>query len=282
MTTYTAPPDVSGLVLDPGDILNINEGGSATHTIINRLAVENVFSGGTATGTRIASFGEEFGEENVFSGGTATGTSIEGGVQNVNGGLANFTRIIFGGVENVLSGGTATHTTIDSGVENVFSGGLADFTTINSRGVENVDGGRATHTTIHSGGVEDVFSGGSATRTTIFSGGVENVRLGGTADVVTFHGPGARLNLDTPSGLKSTIVHWGIGDVIDFRNTNVTSVNKTGDALTVTWGNSTATYTLAQQQSNTEFKLQPDDHGGTELTLVHIVGVAPDVAGHLV
>ena len=66
----------------------------------------------------------------------------------------------------------------------------------------------------------------------------------------------------------------------------MTSVHKTGDTLTVTYDDKkTATYTLARQESNTEFKLLPDNHGGTELILVHVVGVAHaqhDVVVHLI
>ena len=90
-------------------------------------------------------------------------------------------------------------------------------------------------------------------------------------------------------GLTGTIVHWGIGDVIDFLNTNVTSVNVTsvhrpGDTLIVTYDtNKTATYELALERPDSEFKLQPDGHTGTELILVPILGVAQaGVAGHLV
>ena len=122
--------------------------------------------------------------------------------------------------------------------------------------------------------------------TTINHGGVENVLSGGTASGVAFKGPDATLNLATPLGLEGTVYTWKVGDVIDFLKTNVTSVHEKGNKLTVTFdGNQTATYKLSQQQHDTQFQLQPDGHGGTELTLVPIVGVGHahhDVAGHLV
>jgi hypothetical protein len=89
-------------------------------------------------------------------------------------------------------------------------------------------------------------------------------------------GGAATLNLDTPSGLKGTIDDWGVGDVIDFLNTNVTSVKVTGDKLTVTWANNTTTYTLASQEAG--FKLQSDGKGGTELVGTPIVGSVPNLA----
>ncbi|MFZ0839289.1 MAG: hypothetical protein WAM77_17640, partial [Xanthobacteraceae bacterium] len=132
-------------------------------------------------------------------------------------------------------------------------------------------------TTIYNGGVENVFAGGTAESTTIHTGGVENVRSGGTADLVTFLGPGATLNLDDPLGLNGIIADWGVGDVIDFLNTNVTSINNSGGTLTVTYDdNKTATYTLASQHAG--FKLQSDGNGGTELVGTPIVSGESDLA----
>ena len=74
-------------------------------------------------------------------------------------------------------------------------------------------------------------------------------------------------------GLKGIVTHWHVGDVIDFLKTDVTSVQQTGNKLTVTYdGNQTATYKLLDKQANTEFKLESDGHGGTDLILTHIVG----------
>jgi hypothetical protein len=43
--------------------------------------------------------------------------------------------------------------------------------------------------------------------------------------------------------------------------------------LTVTYDDhKTTTYTLAHQEADTQFQLRSDDHGGTNLTLVHTVG----------
>jgi autotransporter passenger strand-loop-strand repeat protein len=53
MTTFTAPPDRTGLVLNFGDILNVESGGTATGTTINERGTENVLSGGRAADTMI-------------------------------------------------------------------------------------------------------------------------------------------------------------------------------------------------------------------------------------
>jgi antigen 43 len=100
MTTFTAPPDRFELVLNNGDILNVNAGGSSNYTTINNGGIENVY--GDAHATTINSGGIE----NVY------GRSVE-------------TEIDKGGVENVQSGGLAVRTYIDGGVEHVLSGGAA-------------------------------------------------------------------------------------------------------------------------------------------------------------
>jgi endoglucanase len=76
------------------------------------------------------------------------------------------------------------------------------------------------------------------------------------------------LKLDSPSGLAGTIIDWHLGDKIDFLNTMVTGVNETGNTLTVTYGDhQTASYSLTGKQINTDFQLQPDGNGGTNLIL---------------
>ncbi len=180
-----------------------------------------------------------------------------------------------GGVENVASGGTDVGATINGaslggGRENVY--GVATDTTIDL-GLEIVaPGGTATHTTVNHGGQQWVY--GVAVDTTINNGGIEQV-LSGTADNVTFGGPHAILALvGKPSGLIGAISNWQVGDAIEFLNTVVTSVHETRSTLTVTWGdNQKATYMLAGQQANTEFKLQSNGHGGTDLILTPVVGV---------
>jgi hypothetical protein len=104
-------------------------------------------------------------------------------------------------------------------------------------------------------------------------------------------GPGATLKLENPLALHGEVGNWQVGDVIDinFLNTKVESVHEQGSHLTVTFLNIRgesfeATYRLVHQQAHTQFQLQSDGHGGTNLILVPIVGVGNgqhDVAGHL-
>jgi autotransporter passenger strand-loop-strand repeat protein len=72
MTTYTAPPDQFDLVLDNGDILNVNRGGHSTFTTIKPGGIENVQSGGVAVSTFI-----DGGVEHVFRGGEAEKVSFD-------------------------------------------------------------------------------------------------------------------------------------------------------------------------------------------------------------
>ena len=214
----------------------------------------NVNDGGEATGTTIRTFGVE----NVNSGGTSIDTTIKrGGVEHVfRGGVANGT-ILDGGKQEVHSGGIANGTIINDGREFVDTGATANNTTINQHGQENVDG-PSNNTTIH-GGELDV--------------------LDGFANNVIFDGSRSLLALRLPSGLRGTVSNWSVGDVVDFRNTDVVRVveNDAHTTLTITYSRGsddlTATYSLANQQANTAFALRSDDRGGTELILTPIVGV---------
>jgi autotransporter passenger strand-loop-strand repeat protein len=64
MTMYTAPPNQNGLVLGDGDVLQVNTGGTATNTIVDRGGEVDV-AGGTAVNTTL-----DGGREIVESGGT--------------------------------------------------------------------------------------------------------------------------------------------------------------------------------------------------------------------
>jgi autotransporter passenger strand-loop-strand repeat protein len=197
-------------------------------------------------------------------------------------GDAFHTTINAGGLErdegsHSLSNGTTINT---GGVEIVLGRGHSDGTTINTGGVERlIDTGYSENTTINAGGLESVEREGFAVGTVIHTRGVESVEYGGLAINVIFSGPGATLKLDEPSELKGlgfkpgTISGWQVGDVIDFLNTTVTSVHGAGNTLTVTYAGKQTTYMLSGQQANTEFKLQSDGHGGTDLILVPIIGV---------
>jgi autotransporter passenger strand-loop-strand repeat protein len=99
-TTFTAPPNQSDLVLNSGDILNVNSGGRASHTTINAGGIENVNGGGIAVSTEIGPHGIL----NINSGGEASRTHIESeGILNVNvGGSATGTALLPHSVEKVF------------------------------------------------------------------------------------------------------------------------------------------------------------------------------------
>ena len=246
--TYTAPPNQTDLVLNSGYVLNVNSGGLATRTTINNGGIENV-SGGTAANSTINTGGLE----NVGSGGASTGTTINGG-----------------GVEVILSGGKASDTNINAGgTEKVLSGAASTGATVNAGGVQEIQiGGDAVHTTVHSGAVQNVYGGGTATNTVI-DGGLESILDAGQASNVEFAGSGGTLRVPTPSQFTGTISNWRVGDVVDFVNTTVTDVSGTNGVLTVSYGGQKASYQLAGQQPNTEFTLQSDGNGGTDILLAH-------------
>ena len=112
MTTYTAPPNQNGLVLNDGDILNVNSGGVAGgHTIVNDGAVVNVNSGGVANQTVL---NEDGAIVNVNAGGATNSTLIFNGVENV-AGTDSGSVLGTSGVENVLSGGSTSGITFEGG-----------------------------------------------------------------------------------------------------------------------------------------------------------------------
>lgn len=263
MTTYTAPPTQTHLVLNGGDTLNVEVDGLAYGTLINQGAILNVGSGGTDIGTT-----NNGGNEYVF------GTSIDmtinfGGLVFVEAGATIGTTINAGGTE-YDQGGASIGTTINSGgSQYVQNGSTATNATIDGAfAIQYVDGGTSIATTIKAGGLEWVRNGGTANNTIIQDGGVEHVFSSGTANTVIFAGSDSLLQLDNPSGLTGTIIDWNVGDKIDFLNTMVTGVNETGNTLTVTYGDhQTASYSLAGKQANAHFALQDDGQGGTNLTL---------------
>lgn len=181
----------------------------------------------------------------------------------------------------VQSGGLAVNTTLNSGsIEIVETGSRSGHTTINSGASMSVlQGGRADNTIIHQGGLEIVFG---AAHDTAIDDGTLRVAATGIATNVLFNGTHSKLELSSPFDLKGTISFFSVGDVVDFLNTKVTEVREAGHKLMVTFGRFTETYSLVNQQPNTEFKLQSDGHGGTDLILVSTVGVAHNDAGHLV
>ena len=279
MTTYTAPPTQTHLVLNGGDTLNVEVDGLAYGTLINQGAVLRVASGGMDIGTT-----NNGGNEYVD--GTSTGMTINfGGLVFVEAGAIIGTTINAGGTE-YDQGGASIGTTINlGGSQYVQNGSTATNTTINGApgvpGVQIVDGGTSIATTIKAG-LQIVRNGGMANNTIILDGGIEHVQNGSTANNVIFAGSNSLLDLDKPSGLTGTIIDWNVGDKIDFLNTKVTGVNESDNTLTVTYGDhQTASYSLVGKQANTEYQLQPDGNGGSDLILQLPLKVGDATSAHL-
>ena len=118
--TFTAPPDQNGLILNAGDILDVNKGGKAFDTTINDGGVVNVNDGGEASSTTVNSGGVE----NINKNGSGDATINAGGVVNVaDMADSSGSTILAGGVENVSFGGHSRQLSIQGGVENVEHGG---------------------------------------------------------------------------------------------------------------------------------------------------------------
>ncbi len=101
--------------------------GTATNTTVNgEYSIQEIESGGSATGTTIDGGGSIDGAYQMISaGGVASATTVnQGGDQMVeSGGIANGTIIMSGGMEEVYAGGTTNNTTIEGGTLGLDAGG---------------------------------------------------------------------------------------------------------------------------------------------------------------
>jgi hypothetical protein len=79
-----------------------------------------------------------------------------------------------------------------------------------------------------------------------------------------------------PTGIANgKIIHWQVGDVIDLLNTKVTAVEEdTGRLYVQGTGFRPMQIAFADQQFDTKVAFQSDGHGGTDLILTPMVGVA--------
>jgi autotransporter passenger strand-loop-strand repeat protein len=205
MTTYTAPPTQTHLVLNSGDTLNVEVNGLAYDTMINQGAVLKVASGGTVIGTTNNGGNEyvfgtstdmtlNFGGLVFVEAGAITGTTINaGGTEYDQGGASIGTTINLGGSQYVQNGSTATNTTIDGAF-----------------GIQYVDGGTSIAT--QSRPVFKLSVTAEWPQHVILDGGIEHVQNGSTANNVIFAGSNSLLDLDKPSGLTGTIIDWNVGE----------------------------------------------------------------------
>jgi len=210
--------------------------GILDHVTIASGGSFSVSSGGTASETLLVSEGCL----QVFSGGTANQTTIESGVLDVLGGVANDTLLNSGNKEDsfnsgavmhVYSGGTANNTEILCTAELiVHNGGTVNNTRI-SRGYV-VDyhhsqmgflvvssGGVAYNTVVcegeydysgHDGGLFVVTDGGTASNTTVMSCGQFSIGSGATA-YYTIVNPYGSMGVNMGGTIKHTIIsgtHW--------------------------------------------------------------------------
>ena len=279
-TTFTAPPDQNNLVLNSGDVLNINNKGSAFSTNVNTGGIVNVNDGGQSFATTLNG-----GLENVNDGGNSVGTTIKDhGIVNVNhGGMSVSTVINSGGISNVGVGGSSQASAINTGgVENV--SGSADHTNIDGGTQHILSGGTATNINI-SEGLQIVDNGGISVSPEFTAPSTIDVLAGGQVDDVTFFTDRGVLKMNDPSQLSGTILLQAPGQsIIDFTHAVVTSFKYKSEPvslLTVTYGdNKTAEYAVGvSQHLAMQPLLQADGSGGTELIMTTfetgVVGTAP-------
>ena len=307
--TISSGTAVSNTVVRGGDTLNVY--GTGVHTLITssgflRAGIENIYSGGVASGTTVS-----MGTENVFSGGVASGTTLSLGswvgspiapVQNVySGGVAISTTVTdYYGEQNVYSGGIASRTLVSGTFNNivgqvVYGGGKAYGTTLSGGdGISSfgqgqaviLSGGMGSGTTVDGGGSETVSAGGTESGVTI-SGGFVEIAKGGNSPQIAFSGGalsrGGTLRLDDSVDYIGSISGVTPGDVIDLGDiafgpgTTVSfteALGSTSGALQISDGADTANLVLAGSYTTSQFRIASDGAGGTKITLPATVTVS--------
>jgi autotransporter passenger strand-loop-strand repeat protein len=184
---------VSGLIINPGTILDVGSGGIAIGTLVKDGGTEITVSGGITSDAAVRAGGTEL----VSAGGTAISVGVKdaGALVVSAGGSAVSAQVSGGGTMIVSSGGTG----IDTGsgaaavisVTSVVSGGeKVSGLTIGSNTILDVEGGGiAISTIVTGGGLEMVTSGGIASGTVVSSGGFLSGFGAGTAfDTVVYSG----------------------------------------------------------------------------------------------
>src|SRR5262245_13082173 len=167
VTTVQDGQRVENFVVNNGDTLNIELGGTSFQDTIKNGGIENV------AGTAIHSFIELGGTQHVLPGGEA----IDIFDKDLH---ADLPTNVYG-IQIIDNGGSTTGTVVQAGgVQNVF--GVAKITLIFSGGTQNVEkGGFAIQSGIFAGGVQNVLDGGRAENDTRVLG-IQNVQKGGVAD----------------------------------------------------------------------------------------------------
>jgi len=221
--------DINTTIYD-GGVQNVMSGGMASGTMVLDPGLQVVSSGGTAISAIVSA-----GEQDVF--GSTIATQVEdGGTQYVYGGGIASASIVegtaAGGAQFVSSGGIAIDTDVTgTGAQYIYGGGTVSGTTLNGGSEYVFSGGSAGTTDIGSGGLQDVIFGGSASATTVESNGLQAVEAGGSATGTILNGG----ELDTYGSAVNTIISGGTLQVFAGGSANGTVVNG-GGLLDVQFG----------------------------------------------
>jgi autotransporter passenger strand-loop-strand repeat protein len=218
----------SGTQIADGGTQVVSSGGTAVQTVVSSGGTQQIGSGGAASGSVINSGGTEV----VQSGGSTVGAFVNaGGTEQVQSGGTMISGTVDGvtdGTVNVYGGTTIANTMEWGSIENVYASGVASASIINSGGAQAVySGGVAIDTTINSAGSQTILSGGSATSTVVNSGGIEIVASGGTTTSAQVTGS------ETVSGTAiGTVVNsGGVETVLSGGSASGTTVNAGGTEI---------------------------------------------------
>ncbi|MBS7831362.1 autotransporter outer membrane beta-barrel domain-containing protein, partial [Wohlfahrtiimonas chitiniclastica] len=177
--------------------------------------------GGTANSNTI----EQGGVQTITAGGQVTATTVNnGGIQNVNDGMATGNTIAAGGTQNIASNGVVNDSKV-SGAQNI-NGGTANSNTIEQGGVQTITaGGQATATTVNNGGIQNV-NDGTATGNTIAAGGTQNIASNGVVNDSKVSGT---QNINGGTANNNTIEDGGKQIITEGGQANQTMVEKGGE-----------------------------------------------------
>ncbi len=261
--------------------------GTTTNTALTGSGIQQVFTGGTASGTVVGSAGGGQGNSGpvqvVGFGGTSVGTIVNaGGVQDVQStGIAHDTTINSGGYESVGNGGTAVGATIQSGGNlDVYDGTLSGSV---------IDNGTLTFWTGNTfsgqlSGTGSVVVGDGVlllNSTNNFAGNIaingETLELGATgaagSATIEFTGHAGTLQIDGTSMPCNAILGFESGDLIDLAGIGLdpagTALLAAGNVLQITEAGHLYQLQLDPNASyaGTSFSLYADAASGTYITL---------------
>ena len=203
--------------------------GATTGTVLTGTGIQQLFTGGTASGTVVGGAGAGQGnlwpEQNVGLGGTSVGTIVNaGGVQNVQStGIAHDTTVNSGGNEIVNNGGTAVDATMLSGgnlnvYDGTLSGSMVDNGTLTFWAGNNFSGQLSgTGSVVVGDGTLLLSSANNFAGNISINGNTLELGATGAAGSATigFDGSPGTLQIDGTSMPSNTIHGFALGDLID-------------------------------------------------------------------